>query len=94
MGKQETLKINDKNGYQQKQQQDVGSQISSVGSLLINGQNINIKGSELSSEQGTTQISAVDHLNIEEGRKLVTWKVSGQARAKVYLEVLKKFLFT
>ncbi|MEQ1322419.1 hemagglutinin repeat-containing protein [Acinetobacter soli] len=82
VGKQETLKINDKNGYQQKQQQDVGSQISSVGSLLINGQNINIKGSELSSEQGTTQISAVDHLNIEEGRKTSDMESQWSSKSK------------
>ncbi len=49
--------------------QDVGSQLNSSGSLLVNGQNINIKGSSLNSEQGTAQLSATDHLNIEEGRQ-------------------------
>ena len=48
--------------------QDVGSQINSTGSLLINGQNINIKGSGLNS-QATTQLAAVKQLNIEEGRQ-------------------------
>jgi filamentous hemagglutinin len=49
--------------------QDVGSQISSVGSLIVQGQNIKVKGSGLNSEQGTTQLSAVDQLDIIEGRK-------------------------
>ncbi|MFP0271434.1 hemagglutinin repeat-containing protein [Acinetobacter baumannii] len=48
--------------------QDAGSQINSTGSLLINGQNINIKGSGLNS-QATTQLAAVKQLNIEEGRQ-------------------------
>ncbi|WP_353887592.1 hemagglutinin repeat-containing protein [uncultured Acinetobacter sp.] len=90
VGKQETLKINDKNGYQQKQQQDVGSQINSAGSLLINGQNINIKGSELSSEQGTTQVSAIDHLNIEEGRKTSDMESQWSSKSKGVLGSTKK----
>ncbi|MFL9514428.1 hemagglutinin repeat-containing protein, partial [Acinetobacter baumannii] len=49
--------------------QDIGSQINSTDSLLISGQNIKVKGSALNSVQGTTQLSAVDELNIEEGRK-------------------------
>ncbi|MAK29886.1 hemagglutinin repeat-containing protein [Acinetobacter sp.] len=90
VGKQETLKIDDKNGYQLKQQQDVGSQINSAGSLLINGQNINIKGSELSSEQGTTQISATDHLNIEEGRKTSDMESQWSSKSKGVLGSTKK----
>jgi len=49
--------------------QDVGSQLNSNDSLLLNGQNIKVQGSGLNSEQGTTQLSAVDQLDIEEGRK-------------------------
>ncbi|MFW1775337.1 hemagglutinin repeat-containing protein, partial [Acinetobacter seifertii] len=49
--------------------QDIGSQINSTDSLLISGQNIKVKGSALNSVQDTTQLSAVDELNIEEGRK-------------------------
>jgi filamentous hemagglutinin len=49
--------------------QDVGSQLNSNGSLLLNGQNIKVQGSGLNSEQGTTQLSAVNQLDIEEGRK-------------------------
>ncbi|MFW1988595.1 hemagglutinin repeat-containing protein [Acinetobacter baumannii] len=49
--------------------QDVGSQLNSNGSLLLNGQNIKIQGSGLNSVQGTAQISAVNQLDIEEGRK-------------------------
>ncbi|EXB79618.1 hemagluttinin repeat family protein [Acinetobacter baumannii 299505] len=49
--------------------QDVGSQLNSNGSLLLNGQNIKIQDSGLNSVQGTAQISAVNQLDIEEGRK-------------------------
>lgn len=49
--------------------QDVGSQVNSNGSLLLNGQNIKVQGSGLNSEQGTTQLSAVNQLDIVEGRK-------------------------
>ncbi|WP_413784432.1 hemagglutinin repeat-containing protein [Acinetobacter sp. ACIN00229] len=49
--------------------QDVGSQLNSNGSLLLNGQNIKVQGSGLNSVQGTTQLSAVNQLDIEEGRK-------------------------
>lgn len=49
--------------------QDVGSQLNSNGSLLLNGQNIKVQGSGLNSVQGTTQLSAINQLDIEEGRK-------------------------
>ncbi|WP_373357803.1 hemagglutinin repeat-containing protein [Acinetobacter lactucae] len=51
--------------------QDVGSQLNSNSSLLLNGQNIKVQGSGLNSEQGTTQLSAVNQLDIEEGRKTI-----------------------
>ncbi|WP_434279040.1 hemagglutinin repeat-containing protein [Acinetobacter sp. CE-15] len=66
----EQLKIDSKNGYQYKKQQDIGSQINSEGSLVLNGQNINIQGSALNSEQGITQVTAKDFIHIEEGRKI------------------------
>ncbi|WP_262729131.1 hemagglutinin repeat-containing protein [Acinetobacter pittii] len=49
--------------------QDVGSQLNSNGSLLLTGQNIKVQGSGLNSVQGTTQLSAVNQLDIEEGRE-------------------------
>ncbi|WP_254627262.1 two-partner secretion domain-containing protein, partial [Acinetobacter lactucae] len=49
--------------------QDVGSQLNSNGSLLLNGQNIKVQGSGLNSIQGTTQLSSVNQLDIVEGRK-------------------------
>lgn len=58
-----------RNSSTSQQTQDVGSQITSAGSLLLSGQNIDVQGSALNSEQGTTYLSAADQLNIEEGRK-------------------------
>ena len=49
--------------------QEIGSQINSIGSLLLNGQNIKVQGSTLRSGQGTTQLSALEQIVIEEGRK-------------------------
>lgn len=58
-----------KNSSTSQQTQDVGSQITSAESLLLSGQNIDVQGSALNSEQGTTYLSAADQLNIGEGRK-------------------------
>lgn len=80
VGKQETLKINDKNGYQQKQKQNVGSQISSVGSLLINGQNITGKAVDLNSQQGNIQLSAQKDIVLNNG--LNQSAVSSQSQSK------------
>ena len=80
VGKQETLKIDDKNGYQLKQQQDVGSQIKSAGSLLINGQNITSKAVDLNSQQGDIQLSAQKDIVLDNGLNQST--VSSQSQSK------------
>ncbi|MEB3755121.1 hemagglutinin repeat-containing protein, partial [Acinetobacter sp. MD2(2019)] len=80
VGKQETLKIDDKNGYQQKQQQDVGSQINSIGSLVLNGQNIRGKAVDLNSQQGDIQLSAQKDIVLDNGLNQST--VSSQSQNK------------
>ncbi|WP_406626440.1 hemagglutinin repeat-containing protein [Acinetobacter soli] len=80
VGNQETLKINDKNGYQQKQQQDVGNQINSKGSLLINGQNITGKAVDLNSQQSNIQLSAQKDIVLNNG--LNQSAVSSQSQSK------------
>nr|WP_308469408.1 DNA/RNA non-specific endonuclease [Acinetobacter bereziniae] len=66
----EQLKINSKNGYQYNKQQDIGSQISSEGALLINAQNISGKAVELNSKQGSIQLSAQNNILLENGLDL------------------------
>jgi hypothetical protein len=51
-----------KNGYRIDQKQDVGSQLGSIGSLAVNGQNIHVQGSGLGSQQGITQLTAADNI--------------------------------
>ncbi|WP_429773912.1 polymorphic toxin-type HINT domain-containing protein, partial [Acinetobacter bereziniae] len=66
----EQLKINSKNGYQYNKKQDIGSQINSEGSLLINAQNISGKAVELNSKQGSIQLSAQNNILLENGLDL------------------------
>ena len=66
----EQLKIDSKNGYQYKKQQDIGSQINSEGSLLINAQNISGKAVDLNSKQGSIQLSAQNNILLENGLDL------------------------
>ncbi|MBK0063986.1 MULTISPECIES: filamentous hemagglutinin N-terminal domain-containing protein [unclassified Acinetobacter] len=80
IGKQEKLSINDKNGYQLKQQQDIGSQISSAGSLAITGQNILGKAVNLNSQQGNIQLSAQKDIVLDNG--LNQSSVSSQSESK------------
>ncbi|WP_308469276.1 hemagglutinin repeat-containing protein, partial [Acinetobacter guillouiae] len=66
----EQLKIDSKNGYQYNKQQDIGSQINSEGSLLINAQNISGKAVDLNSKQGSIQLSAQNNILLENGLDL------------------------
>ncbi|WP_436897341.1 hemagglutinin repeat-containing protein [Acinetobacter gyllenbergii] len=61
----------DQNNYNySKKQQDIGSVIQSVGDTRLQAENIAVKGSQVSSEQGTTILSAQQDIDISEGRKL------------------------
>ncbi|AYO55247.1 hemagglutinin repeat-containing protein [Acinetobacter wuhouensis] len=53
-----------------KQQQDVGSVIQSKGDTRLQAENITVKGSQISSEQGSTILSAQQKIDISEGRKI------------------------
>ncbi|WP_174492312.1 hemagglutinin repeat-containing protein [Acinetobacter sp. Marseille-Q1623] len=50
-------------------QQDIGSTIQGVGDTRLQAENITIKGSQISSEQGSTVLSAQKNIDIVEGRK-------------------------
>ncbi|MCV2442582.1 two-partner secretion domain-containing protein [Acinetobacter bereziniae] len=53
-----------------KKQQDIGSFIQSAGDTRFQAENISVKGSQISSEQGSTILSAQQKIDISEGRKL------------------------
>ncbi|MCX5468914.1 hemagglutinin repeat-containing protein [Acinetobacter nematophilus] len=53
-----------------KKQQDVGSVIQSVGDTRLQAENIAVKGSQVSSEKGSTILSAQQNIDISEGRKV------------------------
>lgn len=69
IGKNEQFTMDAKNGYHIDQKQDVGSQLGSIGSLAVNGQNIHVQGSGLNSQKGITQLTAANNITIEEGRQ-------------------------
>ncbi|MFH3734597.1 DNA/RNA non-specific endonuclease, partial [Acinetobacter nosocomialis] len=69
IGKQEKLFIDNKNGYQLKQQSDIGSEISSNGTLVISGQNITGKAVHLTSQQGDIQLLAQKDIQLDNGLK-------------------------
>ncbi|BAP36441.1 hypothetical protein AS4_15010 [Acinetobacter guillouiae] len=52
-----------------KKQQDVGSVIHSKGDTVLQANNITVKGSQISSEQGTSYLGAEQNVNIVEGRQ-------------------------
>ncbi|MBK5648141.1 MAG: hemagglutinin repeat-containing protein, partial [Acinetobacter sp.] len=52
-----------------KKQQDVGSVIHSKGDTVLQANNITVKGSQISSEQGTSYLGAEQNVNIIEGRQ-------------------------
>ncbi|MEF9956818.1 MAG: hemagglutinin repeat-containing protein [Acinetobacter sp.] len=54
----------------EKKQEDIGSVIQSVGDTRLQAENIAVKGSQISSEQGSTILSAQQNIDISEGRKL------------------------
>lgn len=54
----------------EKKQEDIGSVIQSVGDTRLQAENITVKGSQISSEQGSTILSAQQNIDISEGRKL------------------------
>lgn len=51
--------------------QDVGTQIQTVGNLTVDGKNITVQGSQLSSEKGTTVLKAKENVEITEGRRII-----------------------
>ena len=65
-------------------QTDVGSQVASKGDLTITGQNISVTGSQISSEQGRTTLSAKDQLDINEGRNLSTVEHADKVKKKSF----------
>lgn len=65
-------------------QTDVGSQVASKGDLTITGQNISVTGSQISSEQGLTTLSAKDQLDINEGRNLSTVEHADKVKKKSF----------
>ncbi|MFW1649769.1 hemagglutinin repeat-containing protein, partial [Acinetobacter nosocomialis] len=69
IGKQEKLFIDNKNGYQLKRQSDIGSEISSNGTLVISGQNITGKAVHLTSQQGDIQLLAQKDIQLDNGLK-------------------------
>ena len=54
----------------EKKQQDIGSIVKSTGDTRLQAENITVKGSQISSEQGSAVLSAQQTINILEGRKL------------------------
>ncbi|MGE8572673.1 MAG: hemagglutinin repeat-containing protein [Acinetobacter amyesii] len=54
----------------EKKQADIGSVIQSVGDTHLEGENITVKGSQISSQQGSTILSAQQNIDISEGRKV------------------------
>lgn len=52
-----------------KKQQDVGSVIHSKGDTVLQANNITVKGSQISSEQGTSYLGAEQNVNVVEGRQ-------------------------
>ncbi|MCU4582286.1 hemagglutinin repeat-containing protein [Acinetobacter gyllenbergii] len=68
------------------QKQDVGNQIQSKGDLALTGKNIDITGSQLSSEQGKTLVSASEDLTIKEGRKSSSYEHADKTKKKGFLK--------
>ena len=54
----------------EKKQEDIGSVLQSAGDTRLQAENIKVKGSQISSEQGSTILSAQQDIDISEGRKL------------------------
>ncbi|MGE8654479.1 MAG: hemagglutinin repeat-containing protein [Acinetobacter gandensis] len=54
----------------EKKQEDIGSVIQSVGDTRLQAENITVKGSQISSQQGSIILSAQQNIDISEGRKL------------------------
>ncbi|NUF15357.1 two-partner secretion domain-containing protein [Acinetobacter lactucae] len=69
VGKQEQLNINTKNSYNLAQQQDIGSQISSAGTLTIQGENITGKAVQLSSQAANIELLAQKDIQLDNGLK-------------------------
>lgn len=90
-GKQEQLIIDAKNRYQTEQKQDIGSQINSAGSLIINGQSITAKAVNLSSEKGDIELSAQKDITLENG--LNESSVSSRSEVKGSLGGKKSFTY-
>ncbi|MGP3305026.1 ESPR-type extended signal peptide-containing protein [Acinetobacter baumannii] len=67
IGKQEQLNLDAKNNYKIAQQQDIGSQISSAGTLAIQGKNITGKAVQLSSQIGNVELLAENDIQLENG---------------------------
>ncbi|WP_353167006.1 hemagglutinin repeat-containing protein [Acinetobacter sp.] len=66
-------------------QAEVGNQIASKSNLTITGKNIDITGSQISSEQGRTTLSADEQLNIQEGRARSTVEHADEVKKKSFL---------
>lgn len=67
IGKQEQLNLDAKNNYKIAQQQDIGSQISSAGTLAIQGKNITGKAVQFSSQIGNVELLAENDIQLENG---------------------------
>ena len=73
----------DQNNYNySKKQQDVGSVIQSVADTRLQAENIAVKGSQVSSEQGSTILSAQQDIDISEGRNVAEIEQAAQFSSK------------
>ncbi|BCX73166.1 hemagglutinin repeat-containing protein [Acinetobacter sp. Tol 5] len=62
--------VTDANTYSDiKKQQDIGSTLQGKGDVIFTGNNITVKGSQISSELGSTVLSAQQDIHIIEGRQ-------------------------
>ncbi|MGZ7882973.1 hypothetical protein ACXVKS_16085, partial [Acinetobacter soli] len=73
----------DQNNYNHsKKQQDVGSVIQSVADTRLHAENIALKGSQVSSEQGSTILSGQQDIDISEGRNVAEIEQAAQFSSK------------
>ncbi len=73
----------DQNNYNySKKQQDVGSVIQSVADTRLHAENIAVKGSQVSSEQGSTILSGQQDIDISEGRNVAEIEQAAQFSSK------------
>lgn len=73
---------NSRNYNKELRSQDIGSVISSKGDLNLKGQNVQIQGSQLSSQSGNTVIQAVKDIKVTEGRSITATDQADYMKSK------------